>query len=192
MPSKEGALMTWIRTISTGEATGELAALYNRVAGKRGAVAEVIRAHSLNLAALRGHFEFYAAIMFGASPLSRTVREFIAVVVSRSNGCDYCTRHHGEALLRAGFDSGEAASLCADPFALPLEPRLAAIRDYVAALTNTPASVSEENIHALRAVGLDDRAIHDVVTVAAYFNFVNRVVMGLGVELETDFEKTCV
>jgi hypothetical protein len=32
--------------------------------------------------------------------------------------------------------------------------------------------------------GLDDRAIHDLCAIVAYFNFVNRIADGLGVELE--------
>ncbi len=41
-----------------------------------------------------------------------------------------------------------------------------------------------EHVAALRAVGLDDVAILHVVEVVAYFNFVNRLAEGLGVELE--------
>jgi len=36
----------------------------------------------------------------------------------------------------------------------------------------------------LRETGLDDRAILVVTLVVAYFNFVNRIVMALGVQLE--------
>ena len=38
----------------------------------------------------------------------------------------------------------------------------------------------------LRAVGLDDRAILDACQVVAYFNFVNRIAQGLGVEFSAD------
>lgn len=36
----------------------------------------------------------------------------------------------------------------------------------------------------LRAQGLSDSALHDAATIVAYFNFVNRIASGLGVELE--------
>ena len=42
----------------------------------------------------------------------------------------------------------------------------------------------ERDLASLRAVGLDDRAIIDANQVVAYFNYVNRVADGLGVELE--------
>ena len=44
--------------------------------------------------------------------------------------------------------------------------------------------MTEEDVELLRAAGLSDRGIHDLVSVVAYFNFVNRMASGLGVELE--------
>jgi alkylhydroperoxidase family enzyme len=45
-------------------------------------------------------------------------------------------------------------------------------------------SVGEADIQALRAVGLSDVAIHDAVQIIGYFNYINRVADGLGIELE--------
>ena len=42
----------------------------------------------------------------------------------------------------------------------------------------------EGDVQRLRDGGLSDAAIHDLVAVAAYFNFVNRMALGLGVEME--------
>ena len=41
-----------------------------------------------------------------------------------------------------------------------------------------------DDLDALRAHGLDDRAIHDAVQVIAYFNYITRVADALGVEPE--------
>jgi len=50
-------------------------------------------------------------------------------------------------------------------------------------LTRTP-SAHDDDVAALRAVGLGDGAIHDAVQVIAYFNYINRVADGLDVDLE--------
>ncbi len=55
---------------------------------------------------------------------------------------------------------------------------------YAARLTSAPQSISETDIGRLRAVGFDDRGIHDIVCCVSYFAFVNRIADGLGVELE--------
>jgi len=65
-----------------------------------------------------------------------------------------------------------------------LEPADRVMLDYVAKLTLAPAEMEEADVEDLRAAGFDDRSIHDIVVVAGYFAFVNRVADGLGVELE--------
>lgn len=56
--------------------------------------------------------------------------------------------------------------------------------DYALKLTRTPAEIGEEDITCLRASGFDDRGIHDLCAIVAYYAFVNRIADGLGVELE--------
>ena len=60
--------------------------------------------------------------------------------------------------------------------------------NYVVKLTRHPAQITNEDIDKLREIGFDDRAIHDICAIAAYFAFVNRIADGLGVELEPRFE----
>lgn len=60
--------------------------------------------------------------------------------------------------------------------------------EYAVKLTSETCSVSIEDIEPLRKVGFDDKAILDIVQVISYFNFVNRLACGLGIELE-DFYK---
>jgi len=58
--------------------------------------------------------------------------------------------------------------------------------DYAVKLTEAPAIVSQADVEALRAAGFDDRAIHDICAITAYFAFVNRIADGLGVEMEAE------
>jgi len=51
-----------------------------------------------------------------------------------------------------------------------------------------PSSVGAGDVTALRAVGLDDVAIHDAIQVIAYFNYINRVAEGVGTESEPEWE----
>jgi len=56
--------------------------------------------------------------------------------------------------------------------------------DYAVKLTRTPGAMTAADVEALRAHGFGDAAIHDICQVTAYYNFVNRMADGLGVELE--------
>jgi len=81
--------MAWIRTVPPEEAEGPLRDLYDEAVRRAGKVFQVVRLMSPNPGVLRASLGFYAAAMHGPSPLSRGVREMIAVVVSRANACHY-------------------------------------------------------------------------------------------------------
>lgn len=68
-----------------------------------------------------------------------------------------------------------------------LTPAERAMLEYALKLTREPGAMGQEDVEALRAAGLDDRAIHDACAIAAYFAFVNRIAEGLQVQLEPRF-----
>ncbi|HCK60243.1 MAG TPA: peroxidase [Gemmatimonadetes bacterium] len=55
---------------------------------------------------------------------------------------------------------------------------------YARLLTRSPASIECGDIDRLRELGFEDRAILDICQVVSYYNYVNRLADGLGVELE--------
>lgn len=57
--------------------------------------------------------------------------------------------------------------------------------EYVVKLTRTPAEMHESDVERLRQVGFDDTAILDICQVTSYYNYVNRLADGTGVELES-------
>ena len=44
--------------------------------------------------------------------------------------------------------------------------------------------MTADDTEQLRQHGFDDEAIHDAFQIAAYFNYINRVCDGLGIDLE--------
>jgi alkylhydroperoxidase family enzyme len=69
---------------------------------------------------------------------------------------------------------------------LPLRVAVRALFEHAEKLTLRPSECSEADIEALRGRGWQDKDIHDAVQVAAYFNYINRIADGLGVELEAE------
>ena len=55
---------------------------------------------------------------------------------------------------------------------------------YADKLTATPAAMTREDANLLRSVGFEDPEILAIVEVTGYYAYANRVVDGLGVELE--------
>ena len=78
--------------------------------------------------------------------------------------------------------------LAQDHTSLYLSAADKAMLDYAAKLTRRPGQMTERDVVVLREAGFDDRALHDICAVTAYFAFVNRIADGLGVELEDSEE----
>jgi uncharacterized peroxidase-related enzyme len=90
--------------------------------------------------------------------------------------------------VQDGQSSADAAAfvdrLTDDARTSPVTPASRVMLDYALKLTETPSAMSADDVLALRQAGFDDRAIHDICAITAYYAFVNRIADGLGVELE--------
>ncbi len=84
-------------------------------------------------------------------------------------------RETGEQALAEAVVSGQLDQV---------EPRLRALLENAIALTVSPRDVQRSDVQRLQDAGLSAREVIDANQVAAYFNYVNRVAEGLGVELE--------
>lgn len=70
--------------------------------------------------------------------------------------------------------------------AAALSPIDRAMCEFAVKLTRSPSGVARADVDSLRAIGLSDRAINDAVQVIAFFNYINRIAEGLGVDLEPE------
>jgi len=173
--------VAWINEISAQDADGELRAVYDELLKSRGKLANILQVHSLNPGALKAHVDLYTHLMFAQSGLSRKEREAIAVVVSAGNECAYCVNHHYEPLTRYEKDEQVLSKIRNADALNTLDDRLAGILQHATKLTTNPHQVTAGDVQKLRDLSLSDRDILDITLVAAYFNFVNRIALGLGV-----------
>lgn len=176
--------MSWIKEVDEQDATGELAALYEELLEKRGKVANILKVHSLNPPSLKNHLDLYMTLMFGKSGLGRGARESIAVVTSANNDCDYCVNHHDKALQHYEKDTQARKLMCEGKNFDALPARDAAMLAHARKLTNTPGEICAADTEKLRQAGFEDRDILDITLITAYFNFVNRIALGLGVTFD--------
>lgn len=124
--------------------------------------------------------------MFGSSDLSREEREFIAVIVSTNNNCEYCIRHHAEALNHYWKDRNKIKKFIDDFNSIELSSKKQSILDYVVKLTKNQSTVEKADVDALRDSGFSDKDILDINLITCYFNFVNRIALGLGVKFSSE------
>jgi len=179
--------MPWIRVIAPENAEGRLAELYSRIAGPGGQVDNVLSIHSLRPRTLDAHLSLYkAALHSSPCDLSPRERELVGTYVSHLNGCDYCIQHHLAGLGRIVGNADLARRLLAEANGgvgdlLSLRER--AMLAHARKLTLHPADMTKSDLAPLRSAGLADEAILDLNQIVAYFAYVNRSVLGLGVTI---------
>ena len=178
--------MAWIRVVDESEADEGLLKVYHQVKGSRGKLSNILSVHSLNPPALQAHMDLYMTIMFGPSGLSREEREMIAVVVSSADRCPYCIQHHAAALSHYWKDEDKLKSFIDDYRAIDLSPKMEAVLGYAFKLTTTPHAMVEADVQGLRGCDLTDEDVLTINLIVSYFNFVNRIALGLGVAFTAD------
>lgn len=178
--------MAYIDVIDYEQATGELKVIYDGLIASRGKLADVHKIQSLHPKTITSHMSLYLDIMFGQSPLKRYQREMIGVMVSASNHCEYCVMHHKEALLHFWKDEARVNAMIQQLDEAQLSEIDNALCTYAREVTVNPAQSAKEKIESLRSVGLDDRSILDASLVISYFNFVNRMVLALGIDINKE------
>jgi len=92
--------------------------------------------------------------------------------------------HHGAGLRKLKVKETLIEHLKRDYRQAPVSSPDMAMLDYSAKLTRTPWEMSQTDVETLRRENFSDAAILDICQIAGYYNFVNRLADGLGVELE--------
>jgi uncharacterized peroxidase-related enzyme len=176
--------MAWIKSPTVKDAKDRTKKVYDRIMKDRGHVANIFQAQGMEPEALEDHVSMYVHLMIDPGPLSREEREAIAVVVSAANRCAYGAVHHSEALETVEKDPKALYNLMKEFSTKHESPRSKALLAYAAKLTLDPKSITQDDIKDLRDAGLTDADILRANLIASYFNFSNRIALGLGVELE--------
>jgi uncharacterized peroxidase-related enzyme len=182
--------MSWIKIISFEEATGKLKRLYSKVTGPDNNVDNIMMVHGLRPHTMTGHMALYKNVLHNSNnTLPKWFLETIGVQVSLLNECDYCINHHFEGLKRLIDDDEKSKQIKIDlekrnaPFS---EEKYNLALTYSEKLTLKPTELVEQDVIALRKTGLTDGEILEINQVAAYFNYANRTVLGLGVSTKGD------
>ena len=97
--------------------------------------------------------------------------------------------HHGEGLFRLTKNKELVEGLKSDYRSSGVDEMDLAMLRYAEKVTLEHCNCTENDVVELRGFGFGDKDILDIVQVAAYYNFVNRMSCGLGVELESYWDE---
>jgi uncharacterized peroxidase-related enzyme len=131
--------------------------------------------------------EFHEVLLRGSSPFTEGERELIAAYVSGLNRCRYCQGVHTATAERLGVPQGAVQQLLEEVETAPVPEKMKPILQYALKLTRDPRGVSKADAAAVLAAGWDETALYHAVAIIALFNFMNRLVEGLGIELDSAY-----
>ncbi len=189
-------MTAWIKMVDDGDASAELKEALDEARTPHGTVDNVMRVHSLRPGTMRGHVQLYRAVLHDdANKVPMWLQEVIASYVSALNDCDYSFSNHWANARHLLLTERGAEPAFADKIETALKndapeqvfdgAELAMLR-YARKLTREPGSMAEDDVALMRREGVDDGEILEVNQVIGYFNYVNRLLNGLGVTLAGD------
>lgn len=129
---------------------------------------------------LRHRSAAYNAIMYAPGGLPRAERELGAMVVSVTNGCVYCTSVHAQRYAQLARRTDTVEQVFDDPSTAGSSERERAIARFAQAVTLRPQRLGPEDIASLRAVGMNDEQVIDLLHATAIFGWANRLMHNLG------------
>lgn len=184
-------MSAWIEMIDEVEAPEALKPYYEMARSPAGTVDNVMKIHSLRPHTLEGHVALYRSVLHHPeNRLPDWLLETIASYTSILNGCAYSLTNHFANARHLIADEARAEAILAalkdDAPERAFEGRELAMLRYARRLTLAPQDMTEADVEAMRAAGADDGEILEVNQVCCYFNYVNRLLNGLGVSLEGD------
>jgi uncharacterized peroxidase-related enzyme len=174
----------WLELVDAETATPEqLAALEKSPPAAKSSPYFLTLAHDVEALAQRS--PLFNNVMYAPKGLPRAERELATAAASIFNGCIYCTSVHARRfaeltkrpeIMQLLFDEGLDAEL---------EPRYRAIIDFAVTMTRAPQGATAADLKPLRAAGLDDLQILDLIHAVAMFAWANRLMQTLGAPLYT-------
>ena len=184
-------MSAWIDMIEDADADDHLLDTLKLARTPHGTVDNVMRVHSLRPNTMRGHVALYrAALHDDANTLPTWLQETISSYVSLLNKCDYSYANHWANARHLIADESRADSievaLNNDAPETVFDGAELALMHYAKKLTVTPGSMTEADVLLLRQEKLDDGQILEANQIVGYFNYVNRLLNGLGVTTAGD------
>lgn len=177
--------MTYIETIPEDEATGAVAEMYATDRRALGALPNFTRAYSARPDVYAAWRDLNVTIR-GNMDLRRY--ELVTVAAARRLRSSYCSLAHGSVLLKREFLSpDELHAVVTDHRAAGLDDVDVAVMDLAEKVVDDATSVTQDDVDRLRALGLSDAEVADVVFAAAARCFFSKSLDALGVSPDASY-----
>ena len=175
--------MSRVKLIQVGEASGKAGEVFADIQQGFGMVPNLFKAYAHRPEIMAANWSKVKAVML-TGELPRTLKEMIAVVVSKANGCQYCVAAHSAALRMLG-ESEEQCNLLVDGFeAADLPEDTKVVLRLAVKSTRQPQAMTDNEFEELRKLGYSESQIIEMLSVVDLFTSFNRFLDTLRIPLD--------
>jgi uncharacterized peroxidase-related enzyme len=159
---------------------GEIIQEIERAFGK---VPNLFKTYAHHPPLLEANWRKVKALMMEGN-LRRKVKETIALLVSKDNGCAYCVSAHSAALKSIGVSDEEIGKIEEDMEKADLSPKEKALIGFVRRANLSPLKISEDEFQAVRQAGASEAEIVEALGVMELFTGFNKFLDSLRVDID--------
>lgn len=173
----------FIDSVPEDAATGALAGYYDQQRTGWGFLPDYARAFATRPDVAQAWNVLNTTVREG---MERRRFELATIAAARALRSTYCTAAHSKFLRDICGDETTLQALADDSSGGTLGPSDRAIYRFAAKVASDAAAIEQADIDKLRAFGLSDAEIADIVFAAAARSFFTRVLDGLGAQLDAE------
>jgi uncharacterized peroxidase-related enzyme len=122
--------------------------------------------------------------------MDRRRYELVTIAAARAYRSTYCTAAHSKFLRDDCGDEATMRAIAADPSGAALDATDRAVMDFATRVARDASSITAADVDELRAHGLEDAEIVDVVLAASARGFFTKVLDALGVQADFQLGET--
>lgn len=178
--------MSFLKTVTEEEATGEIAEVYAKERQQRGYVMDATKVMTTRPEILPAWEEFYSLVR-GKFTLSSREWKLITLIAAKQIRSTYCSVVYGKALIDQLGSAEQVLKIQQDYHHAGLSERDVAMLEYAEKVCNDAPAVTQADIDHLRQHGFSDQQIFDIAFCASLRNFMSRFYDAVGAKPDEEF-----
>jgi uncharacterized peroxidase-related enzyme len=177
----------FIHTVDEDDAAGEVARWYERQRGMWGYLPNYAPSFATRPEVSEAWTQLSTAVRAG---MDRRRFELATVAASRALGSTYCLAAHSKFLRDVCGDEATMRAIAEDPAGTSLDAVDRAVVGFATKVATDPTSITADDVHTLRDVGLSDADVADVIFAVAARRFFTTVLDATGAQADHQLAAT--
>jgi len=149
---------------------------------KMGDISEIVKVLALRPDIYHATTTIFKTLMVNKTELSKHIKESIAILISKENGCQVCVGEHERIAKMLGMPEKQINDVLngLENIEIPENERVL-LRFCIKSASKENYKIMQKDIDEVRAAGYSDFQILEAVAIVGYFNYINTISNSLGV-----------